>query len=373
MGNMSAEGSRLELRRRYIRQLEERMRLLQPMVGRLSLEAMSLSDFEVLEREAHRLSGSGAVYGYPLISSTAAALELGLRNGVRDATEIAALLAPLVKAMMQVLTDGPREGEAGMPWSEENQRTEYRPLVLVADPDPQCRQELALMLKPFARVEQVETGRAVLESSRRERFDLILASHAMPDMTGLELMAGLRPAEGQVATAVVMMITTRDAGMITHLVAAGIRDYIMKPLDLDVAIERIKTLLQRQKPVVLIADDDPLICEIFKTKLRQRGVDVSVANSGMQALDMAKRLRPHAIILDRSMPRLDGMQVLSSIRNNALLSSTPVLILSARRKDSDIADGLALGADDYICKPFLPDNVVERCLTLLRSNGQLAA
>ncbi|RYZ14290.1 MAG: response regulator [Alphaproteobacteria bacterium] len=373
MGNTSAEGSRLELRRRYIRQLDERMRLLKPMAARLALETMSLADFEILEREAHRLSGSGAVYGYPAVSSTAGALELGLRNGVRDTTEIAALLAPLMKALLQVLTGGPQESEASFSWSEDNQRTEYRPLVLVADADPQCGAELAQMLKPFARVELVETGRAVLEASRRERFDLILASNAMPDVTGLELMAGLRPAEGQVASAVVMTITTRDAGLIPHLVAAGIRDYIMKPFELDVVTERIRTILQRQKPVVLIADDDPLICEIFRSKLRQRGVDVSVANSGAQALDMAKRLRPHAIILDRSMPRLDGMQVLSSIRNNALLSSTPVLILSARRKDSDIADGLALGADDYICKPFLPDNVVERCLTLLRSNGQLAA
>jgi DNA-binding response OmpR family regulator len=192
-------------------------------------------------------------------------------------------------------------------------------------------------------------------------------------MNGLELLAGLRPQEGHVASPVVMMLGAHEANQITHLVAAGMRDYVMKPFDTGVVADRIHSLLQRQRPVVLIADDDPLICEIFKTKLRQRGVDVSVANSGMQALDMAKRLRPHAIILDRSMPRLDGMQVLSSIRSDALLSNTPVLILSARRKDSDIADGLARGADDYICKPFLPDNVVERCLTLLRSNGKLAA
>lgn len=371
MGNTSAETSRFELRKRYIRQLEERMRLLQPMAGRLSAETMTLSDFELLEREAHRLSGSGAVYGYPAISNTAAALELGLRNGVRDATEIAALLAPLLKAALQVLGDGGRDID--MPWTDDNQRTEYRPLVLVADADPACRQQIDEMLAPFARIEMVQSGRAVLESSRRERFDLILVSHWLPDMSGLELLAGLRPVEGQVASPVVMMIGTRDAGQITHLVAAGMSDYVMKPFDRDVVADRLRSMLQRQRPVVLVADDDPLICEIFKTKLRQRGVDVSVANSGMQALDMAKRLRPHAIILDRSMPRLDGMQVLSSIRSDAALSSTLVLILSARRKDSDIADGLAHGADDYICKPFLPDNVVERCLTLLRSNGQLAA
>ncbi|HOY79019.1 MAG TPA: Hpt domain-containing protein, partial [Hyphomonadaceae bacterium] len=106
MGNTSAEASRFELRKRYIRQLEERMRLLQPMAGRLATETMTLSDFELLEREAHRLSGSGAVYGYPIISDTAAALELGLRNGVRDATEIAALLAPLLKASLQVVGGG---------------------------------------------------------------------------------------------------------------------------------------------------------------------------------------------------------------------------------------------------------------------------
>jgi DNA-binding response OmpR family regulator len=371
MGNTSAEASRFELRKRYIRQLEERIRLLQPMAGRLATETMTLSDFELLEREAHRLSGSGAVYGYPIISDTAAALELGLRNGVRDATEIAALLAPLLKAALQVVGGGGRD--ADMPWAEDHQRAEYRPLVLVADTDPACRQQLDTMLAPFARIEMVQTGRAVVEASRRERFDLILVSHWLPDMNGLELLAGLRPVEGQVASPVVMMIPAADAGQIPHLVAAGMSDYVMKPFHTDVVGDRVRSLLQRQRPVVLIADDDPLICEIFKTKLRQRGVDVSVANSGMQALDMAKRLRPHAIILDRSMPRLDGMQVLSSIRSNAALSKTPILILSARRKESDIADGLAHGADDYICKPFLPDNVVERCLTLLRSNGQLAA
>ncbi len=371
MVTTSAEASRFELRKRYVRQLEERIRLLQPMAGRLATETMTLSDFELLEREAHRLSGSGAVYGYPIISDTAAALELGLRNGVRDATEIAALLAPLLKAALQVMGDTGRDVD--MPWTDDNQRAEYRPLVLVADADPAYRQQLDSMLAPFARVEMVQTGRAVLEASRRERFDLILVSNWLPDMNGPELMAGLRPAEGRVASPVVMMVAARDAGQIAHLVAAGMSDYVMKPFDNDVTADRLRSLVQRQKPVVMVVDDDPLICEIFRTKLRQRGVDVSVANSGVQALDMAKRVRPHAIILDRSMPQLDGMQVLSRIRSDAALSNTPVLILSARRKDSDIADGLAHGADDYICKPFLPDNVVERCLTLLRSNGQLAA
>jgi len=337
---------------------------------------MKLYDFELLESEAHRLSGTGATYGYPAISNAGCALELGLRNGVRDVAEISALLASLMTAISRALADVADDTNdivAITHTPEKLPRSEYQPLVLAADDDPNVCQLLVELLKPFARVECFNSGYAVLEAARRQRVDLILLDYALPGLTGQEILAGLKASGEELAAPVIMLTARRDVSLVTQLVAAGVRDYVVKPFAPELLLERIKGILAKQKPVVLVADDDPLIREIFRNKLRQRGVDVFVATSGAQALDMARRLRPHAIILDRSMPRLDGLQVLASIRNNSALSSTPILILSARREEADVADGLAQGADDYICKPFLPDNVVERCLHLLRSNRQLAA
>lgn len=352
-----------DLRKRYLKRLETTFEFLTSAQARLTHADETPSDLEQIEREAHRLSGSGATYGYPKISWAAADLEQCIRHAPR-VESVRSQLASLVSAVADALADKdsierfeavePDGGAAG-----------YRPLVLLAGEAEASLKGLRDVLRTFARVQCFGSGSAVIHAARSQRFDLILLDYAIRGATGQQILAALETHREEISAPVVWM-TSRPEVSLDPYIAAGVQDLICRTLQRDTIVERLKLTLAQQKPVVLVADDDPLIRGVIRAKLRQRGAEVQVASSGEQALDLAHRFRPHAIILDRIMPGCDGLEVLATIRRNLVLSPTPILMLSARRTQSDVADGLGLGANEYICKPFLPEQVVERCLQLIQ-------
>jgi DNA-binding response OmpR family regulator/HPt (histidine-containing phosphotransfer) domain-containing protein len=368
-------GFSADLRERYLLKLKTSLSLLQSTAERLSQGAADQSDFELLEREAHRLNGTGATYGYPAISAAAFALEQSLRSGSRDTTIISALLLCLLKPLLGAITAG-KAGLAEASAEQGAETDEYLPLILVAGENANFCRRLVKVLRPFARTECFISSNAALRAAQRQRFDLILLDYGGESIVGQNGVqngiGGLKT--GDQAGAPIIVLASGHNGLSPALKASlGVWDCITKPFPSRLLVDRIKAALQAHKPKVLVVDDDPFVRGLFTSKLRQRGVDVSVASCGQEAIEMALLLRPRAIILDRMMPRVDGIEVLAMIRSNAELSNTPVLMLSARRMESDVIEGLARGADDYVCKPFQPENVVDRCLDLLRNNRQLAA
>ncbi|MGD0135485.1 MAG: response regulator [Bryobacteraceae bacterium] len=118
--------------------------------------------------------------------------------------------------------------------------------------------------------------------------------------------------------------------------------------------------MQRRRPRVLIADDDPDLVLLVSGTLEQSGMDCEVARSGQQTLDTARRHPPDAIVLDVNMIDLDGFEVLKKLRHNLSTASIPVLLLTARSQESDITRGVGSGADDYVVKPFDPTDLASR-------------
>lgn len=119
--------------------------------------------------------------------------------------------------------------------------------------------------------------------------------------------------------------------------------------------------LQKRRPRVLVVDDDPDMVFLVVAALGEAGLDCDVARSGQQALESAGRQpRPDAIVLDVNMLDLDGFEVLKRLRRNLATKAIPVLMLTARREKSDIAQGLKSGADDYVVKPFKPSELGTR-------------
>ena len=108
---------------------------------------------------------------------------------------------------------------------------------------------------------------------------------------------------------------------------------------------------------ILIVDDDEQILDFLRPKLRGSGYNVLTASNGIEALEQAKAKEPDLLVLDLAMPRMDGFETLKEIRN---FSAMPVIFLSARGSDADKIKGLALGADDYLSKPFNPDELIAR-------------
>lgn len=121
----------------------------------------------------------------------------------------------------------------------------------------------------------------------------------------------------------------------------------------------------KTSPLVLIADDEPLMTELLEFRLSARGYETVVAHDGREALAKLDELNPHAVVLDMMMPVHDGLEVLRRMRASAQHSATPVIMLTARRGEADVVGALELGADDYLVKPFLPEELLVRLGRLL--------
>jgi DNA-binding response OmpR family regulator len=108
---------------------------------------------------------------------------------------------------------------------------------------------------------------------------------------------------------------------------------------------------------ILVVDDDEQILDFLRPKLRGSGYNVLTATNGIEALEQAKTQDPDMLVLDLAMPQMDGFETLKEMRN---FSAMPVIFLSARGSDADKIKGLDMGADDYLSKPFNPDELISR-------------
>jgi len=106
-------------------------------------------------------------------------------------------------------------------------------------------------------------------------------------------------------------------------------------------------------------------------RLRAKGYEVIKAVDGAEALAKAEQDGPDIIVLDAMMPKADGIEVLARIKGDPALSETPVIMLTARKGEKDIVSALQKGADDYLVKPFIPEELLARLARLLaRKSGK---
>ncbi|MGK0169623.1 MAG: DNA-binding response OmpR family regulator, partial [Gammaproteobacteria bacterium] len=118
---------------------------------------------------------------------------------------------------------------------------------------------------------------------------------------------------------------------------------------------------------VLIVEDDAKTAHLLATYLERDGFRTEIAIDGLQGLARAKAGNPSCIILDLMLPELDGWEVCREVRRE---SEVPILMLSAREEATDRIAGLMLGADDYVCKPFSPQEIVARVRAILRRSSR---
>ena len=117
---------------------------------------------------------------------------------------------------------------------------------------------------------------------------------------------------------------------------------------------------------VLVVDDEPDIVALVAYHLAKSGYSVSTATSGTDGLAAARREKPALVVLDLMLPGLSGLEVMEELRGDSATSGIAVLMLTARREESDRIKGLTLGADDYLTKPFSPQELVLRVAAILR-------
>lgn len=116
---------------------------------------------------------------------------------------------------------------------------------------------------------------------------------------------------------------------------------------------------------VVVADDDADIRELVTFKLMQAGYEIDAVSDGSQAWASISAAPPRLAVLDVMMPGLSGLDVLRKVREDERTKAVPVILLTARSRDSDVDSGFATGATDYVIKPFSPRELVHRVSSVL--------
>jgi len=128
--------------------------------------------------------------------------------------------------------------------------------------------------------------------------------------------------------------------------------------------------MMAQPSRILVVEDEADLAELVAYNLRRVGHDVQLAHDGLRALQAAQRERPDLVVLDLMLPRMDGGEVARRLRSDPATASIPILMLTAKATEADELAGLALGADDYIAKPFSMPVLIARVDAVLRRTAE---
>lgn len=117
---------------------------------------------------------------------------------------------------------------------------------------------------------------------------------------------------------------------------------------------------------VLVIEDEADVVDLLRYNLSKAGLSVLIANDGLQGLEMARKHRPDVIVLDLMLPGMDGQSICKALKKDPDTESLPIIMLTAKGEPSERIQGLEIGAEDYVTKPFSPKELVLRVKALLR-------
>lgn len=164
------------------------------------------------------------------------------------------------------------------------------------------------------------------------------------------------------------------------------RDFVIRPCEpgelllrayriltfVDTAAAAIETQSSGRSGVrrVVVADDDAATIVLISSILTHHKIECEVAHDGVQAVYMVLKTKPDLVLLDVSMPRMNGFEALTALRKDSATRDTPVVLVSAHHDEAEVVKGFSLGANDYITKPFNPGELVARVNRIFRESEQ---
>jgi two-component system, cell cycle response regulator DivK len=357
------------IRRRFLAEGQERAR-------QLLLDLDGPFDSPGAARAVHQWVGTGGLLGYSAISRLSREVEAALLEKPLDNSQLREALTNLVMAFTS-----PREAR-DQPVPDNIVRTLAGKRIAVAGFPKAEKERLSVA------IERAQAKGLFFESTdppdSPEALECDLAVvHVRPETEGSPWLDPASPAASR--RPAVFVGTREHLLMLPQEVQSMAREFLMDSWLPEEALVRL-SLAVSQRPGsnwpaptlqaasatpaaiagrahIVIADDDPTVLALVRTALQNFGMECRTAVDGPSALDLIRKDRPHAAVLDVNMPGMDGYEVLSSVRSDQL--PVRVLLLTARQQEGDILRGFALGADDYVVKPFSPMELVARLKRLL--------
>jgi len=231
-----------------------------------------------------------------------------------------------------------------------------RALVLVVEDDVHIATVLRTYLESDGyRVEVAEDGQTAIHLAHALRPFAITLDISLPKMDGWSVLNALKrdQATSSIPVVVVSIVDNRDFGLVL-----GATDYLVKPIDPD----RLRVVLEAlgaqvgaaADGSVLIVDDDPALRDVLSSLLAEDGWRVATAADGQAALAAVAHERPSAMVLDLMMPRVDGFQVLQSLRDEPTTRDLPVIVVTAKDLTEDDRQRLSRSAERVILKQAMP-------------------
>jgi DNA-binding response OmpR family regulator len=241
-----------------------------------------------------------------------------------------------------------------------------RPLALIVDDSLTVRMDLceAFEAEGFG-VRGCANARELRELLRAEPVQLVLLDVQLPDADGIELSRELRSQFSREQLVILLLSAETDAPQRVRGLLGGADDYIGKPYDSAFVIARSRELLglprrSRQQSTILIVDDSQSFREQLRGVLEERGHHVLTATSGEEGLRLAAAHRPSALIVDATLPVMDGYALIRRVRLDEALRGTPCLLLTALDGEREELNALEAGADAFARKEESFDALLAR-------------
>ncbi|MGD9639436.1 MAG: response regulator transcription factor [Alphaproteobacteria bacterium] len=342
-----------------------------------------IENLEDIRMQMHKLAGSAKTFGFAELNGYAADAERILDKIIAGAsleTQSSSLeetLKIFLSEVEKITSSQDLEHQTDksnniVVKKLKNRQFDYH--VLVADDDELVRDLLKFGLsKAKCKITQAENGTKILEhlswvkqNHTFEKIDLIILDVNMPDMSGFDILKKIK-SDDDLKNIPVIMLTRRDEDeSLIKGITYGALDYITKPFEISELVDRIMSTLQRHKTKILIADDDELICELLYQRFYRMGYTVLIAHNGVDALSIMNTNKPDVCILDIMMPSMDGLAVLKQAKETPDIAEMPIVILTAKKQQENILEGLKSGAHDYVTKPFDLEEVAIRVFGILQ-------
>jgi len=125
------------------------------------------------------------------------------------------------------------------------------------------------------------------------------------------------------------------------------------------------------KPKILVAEDERDIRELIVFSLQLQEYDITDVPNGAEAVEQANKLKPDLILMDVRMPKMTGYDACKTLKSQAATKDIPIIFLSAKGQDTEIQQGKDLGAEEYLLKPFAPDELLDKVADILKKYNKL--